>query len=94
MTSKRSSKAKYPTITIRTKDYNKPPVGANVEVLLDGKKIPYCFSASFRAHARDLSKITLEMYGYGEVQAMGSYNATILPLKGNATKGLRRGRKD
>lgn len=87
------SKVKYPTVTIRTKDRTKPPTGANTEVLLDGKKVPFCYNARFEANARGVSRITLEMYGYGEIEAMGDFHATILPLKGKKAKGARRGRK-
>ena len=93
MTSTQSSKPKYPTVTIRTKDRTKPPVGANTEVLLDGKKVPFCYSAKFEAHARGVSRITLEMYGYGEIDAMGEFVSTIIPLKFNKNRGTRRGRK-
>lgn len=83
-------KAKYPTVTIRTKDRARPPVGANTEVLIDGKRVPFCHSAKFQATARGISRITLEMYGYGEIEAMGVYTQKIIPLKG---KKVRRGRK-
>lgn len=87
-------KPKYPTVTIRTKDKTRPPVGANTEVLLDGKRVPFCHSAKFEANARGVSKITLEMYGYGEIEAMGDYHVKILPLKGGKkAKKVRRGRK-
>mgnify|MGYP001566160832 CR=1 FL=1 len=93
MTSTQSLKPKYPTLTVQTKDPTKPPVGANIRVLLDGKPIPYCHSVKFEANARAVSKITLEVFGYAEIEAMGDFHMKILPLKAKKAKGVRRGRK-
>lgn len=93
MTSTQSLKPKYPTLVLRTKDRTKPPVGANVELLVDGKRIPYACAVKFEAHARKISKITIEMYGYAEIEAMGDLYTHIIPLKGKKVKGARRGRK-
>lgn len=75
------SEIKYPTITIRTKDKSKPPAGYNTEVLLDGKPVPFCKSASLTVDARGMTVVKLEMYAHAEVNVISDVATKVIPLK-------------
>lgn len=65
------SKSKVSKITIR----NRPgaegaiTVGANTEILLDGKRLGGASFVKFEVHARKVAKVTIEMYAEVEVEA-------------------------
>lgn len=48
-------------------------VGANMEVLLDGKPMPFVTSVSFQVSAKNVAKVKLEMYAEVEIEGNFSF---------------------
>jgi hypothetical protein len=65
------SQSKFNKITIRNKlgAEDQTSKGANMEILLDGKKLDGAYFAKFEVHARKVAKVTIEMYAEVEIEA-------------------------
>ena len=56
------SQTTYPVLKIRNKNPGTCSTGANTEVTLDGKKLPYLSFLKLEFHSRKVTKVTMEMY--------------------------------
>lgn len=67
--SESSPKSKYPKITIRNREgaEGKLSVGANMEILLDGKRLGSAYFCKFEVHAKKIAKVMIEMYAEVEI---------------------------
>ena len=76
-----STRVKYPTITIKAKNPELPPTGANTIVLLDGKPVPMAHFVKVECHARRVTKVVLELFAHVEIETMGDFHTKVIPLK-------------
>jgi hypothetical protein len=73
----------YPKIEIKLKEGSEDQVltGANCEVLIDGKKIPFLTKVSFEVETGKLAKVSLETIGNVVISGViGEYEEKITPL--------------
>lgn len=80
-----ATKSKYNKLTIRQiKGSRGIMVGANTEVLLNGKKLAGVRSASFSVNAKGVAEVSLTMLGTAEVEGkvydhqLGNYGPVAL----------------
>lgn len=77
------SNKNYPKITVRQRPGTEDSmmVGANTEVLLNGKKLPYTKSLQFAVNAKGVATVKLEMYANVEVEGIiGDLETVVIPL--------------
>lgn len=71
MSQSNETKPRYPKIQVRNRKgaEGKLSVGANMEVLLDGKPLGSANFFKFEVHSRKIAKVTIELYAEVEIDA-------------------------
>ena len=77
------SQTKYPVLKIRNKNPESISTGANTEVTLDGKKLPYLSFLKLEFHSRKVTKVTMEMFVDIDIEIeAGDASMTIKKVSG------------
>jgi hypothetical protein len=70
-----------PKITVRNKKPGSLSVGANTEVLIDGKPLPYVSFIKIEVGAKKMAKVMIEMIGELDIQLDTIPHIKVLPEK-------------
>ena len=68
------------TVVSAADQAKRAPTGANTIVLLDGQPLKGVRKVVFEAEAGGINKITLEMYGFAEINVLGELETKIIGL--------------